>query len=151
MNFLTNNKEAFARGIQLINAVLSEQHQIKGEAIETYFLLLKDYDKDLYLQGILSLLKNEDLRYGAPSPAVIIQYINKENKVAERILEQLKMDILLYPEKPKYKPEIEALIEEAGGWDKLKNGSEKEFREVFVNGFLQKGGLLLGNDKKLIR
>jgi hypothetical protein len=132
-------KETFIRGLQLINSILSEQHQIKGSTIDTYYLILNEYDDNLYINAIMNLLKKEDLRYGAPSPATIINYINIENKSSEKALEifdYIKRDILLFgPRKPKYKKNIEKAIKEIGGWDKLRIANEyeiKKFEKSFV-------------------
>jgi hypothetical protein len=136
------NKEIFIRGIQLINSILSEQQQIKGSSIDTYYLILKDYNGEDYLNAILILLKNEDLRYGAPSPATIIKYIKKENSTEQKALEifsYLKRDILLFgPNKPRYKKNIEKAIKELGGWDRLRLANEyeiKQFEKIFVESY----------------
>jgi len=145
------NKETYIRGIQLINSVLSENQQIKGSSLDTYFLLLKEYDDKNYLNAVMNLLKKENLTYGAPSPATIIKYIEKESKTQEKALEifnRIKMDILLYGNKqPNYKKEIRNAISNIGGWNKLRNATEKEMEKLekeFIEEFnYQKSSLSL--------
>jgi len=136
------NEETFIRGIQLINSLLSENQQIKGSSIDTYFLILKEYNGEDYIQAILELLKKEDLRYGAPSPATIIKYIEKLRKKdikALEILDFIKRDIILYGSKmPKYKKEIRNAIEAVGGWNKIRFANEYEFKQIekdFIENF----------------
>jgi len=144
------NQETFIRGIQLLNSILSENQQIKGSTIDTYFLILKDFNSQEYIDAIMDILKKEDLRYGAPSPAVIIKYINKHSKKEDKALEifdYIKRDILLYGSKmPKYKQNIIAAINEIGGWNKLRNATDYEIKELqskFVDSFNQSDSLAL--------
>lgn len=127
-------KETFIRGIQLINSVMSESHQIKGSSFDTYFLVFGEYGDQEYINAIMNILKKENLTYGAPSPATIIKYIEKESKSNEKaleIFERIKIDILLYgSNQPKYKKEIKDAINSIGGWNKLRNATEKEMEKI---------------------
>jgi len=153
-------REEFIRGIQLINSVLSENNQISADStIDTYFLLLKDYNGKLYLNSIIELLKEEDLRFGPPSPSVIIKYIKKQSKdlniKALDIFEQIKRDIVLFGHRiPPYKKEIMSIIDKVGGLNKIrysdKNTLEKieeDFVKEYSNYMEQKARVLSSNTK----
>ena len=155
---LKMTREQFGRGLQLLNSVLSEKNQIIGSSIDTYFLILEKYKGKSYINAIMKILTNEDLRYGAPSPSMIIDYIKREERNSSKaleVLDRIKFDILLYPERPKYKKHILELIEQSGGFEVLRNGSEKglkDFESKFVEGFsLVDSGNLLEGVKDLIK
>jgi len=135
------NKEIFGRGLQLINAVSNNQIETQDQ-IEAYYLLLNDLDGQLYLKGVMALLKVKKNLYNPPTPAEIREYYEKElykDSDVENIIDYIRRDILLFGKRkrPKYKKEILSVIKKIGGWEyicSLNDVSflEKEFKKEFL-------------------
>ena len=131
-------KEQFGRGLQLINAVTTNQIETNDQ-IDVYYLLLGDLDGDTYLKAIIRLLKTKENMYSPPSPAEIIKYYEeeKDNELEiDNILDYIKRDILLRGKRkqPKYKKEIRKTIEALGGWNYLcstEDNIDKKFKKVY--------------------
>jgi hypothetical protein len=73
------DKKTFARGLQLINAILSKNSQIVSEdSIEAYYFLLKDLPPNEYLRGITNLMKDWTNPHYIPGPGEIKKYVELE-------------------------------------------------------------------------
>jgi len=78
MNNKVLNIETFAKGIELINTILAKNAKItNNETLDTYYILLQDINNELYMKGIISLLKSWENPHFIPSPAQIIEEVNK--------------------------------------------------------------------------
>lgn len=140
-------KEQFGRGLQLINAVTTNQLDTEDQ-IEAYFLLLNDLNGEQYLKGVVQLLKTKKNMYTPPSPAEIIEFYNKELESTlgiDNILDYIKRDILMFGKrhKPNYKKDILEVINKLGGWEYicgLENIEylEKSFKEEYKNIIINK-------------
>lgn len=65
-------KETFAKGLQLLNAVLTKTAQITAnETITIYWHSLEDLDDRDYIEGITFLVKNLDNPHFTPGPGAI--------------------------------------------------------------------------------
>lgn len=74
--FVTLSKQTFAQGIKLINAVLGKNCQLESkETLDSYYLLLQDLPDQLFLQGIINLMKNWDNPHFKPGPGEIRKQI----------------------------------------------------------------------------
>jgi len=148
-------KETFGRGIQMLNSVIPQNKNIVDEKLDVYYLILKDYSDEDYLSGIQDMLRNHKLEFGAPSPATIIEYIEKNSKdsVIDDIFRRIKMDIvLLGPENLQYEGRIQQALDKIGGVEVLR-GAEKEEIERIKREFSKEYKLLsteLPNKKKLL-
>jgi len=152
--------ETFGRGLQMINSLSKEDNQIEEDTeVNLYYMLLGEFTNEDYLNGVILLLKEEELHYGTPSPATIIKYINKamgSNSEAMDVLGYVRRDITMYGDKkPRYQDNVEAAIEAAGGWNKLRAATEydtknieKAFKEAFKPISNEEKALI--NDKKML-
>jgi len=69
-------KETFARGLQLINAILSKNAQIEVKStIESYYILLSDLPNQFFIQGVTNLMKNWNNPHFKPGPGEIRKYV----------------------------------------------------------------------------
>ncbi len=73
---VTLTKQTFAQGIKLINAVLGKNCQLDSkETLDSYYLLLQDLPDQLFLQGVVNLMKNWDNPHFKPGPGEIRKQI----------------------------------------------------------------------------
>jgi hypothetical protein len=136
--------EEFGRGLQLINSVCTKQIDT-DDTIETYYLLLKDLNKEDYLTAILDLLKTKENIYNPISPAEIRNKVSEKSKyIASQIFDQIKLDIIRYAETPKYNPEIELVLQDIGGIGKIKMANEKELS------YIERDFLKIMNDRGIL-
>lgn len=65
-------REPFARGLQLINSVLSKNSQIELKTtIDSYYLLLQDLPSGYFLEGVHALMKDWKNPHFKPGPGEI--------------------------------------------------------------------------------
>jgi len=73
------DKNTFARGLQLINAVLSKNAQIEtNDSIDSYYFLLKDLPAEYFLNGISNLMRSWKNPHFIPGPGEIREAVEKE-------------------------------------------------------------------------
>lgn len=66
------SKQTFARGLQLINAVLGKNSQIETTStLDSYYLLLKDLPDQCFLEGVVQLMKYWENPHFKPGPGEI--------------------------------------------------------------------------------
>jgi len=72
-------KEIFARGLQLINAILSKNSQIAiTSTIDSYYLLLNDLPNSYFLAGVKALMKEWKNPHFIPGPGEIRAAVENE-------------------------------------------------------------------------
>ena len=138
-------RETFGRGIQMLNSVIPQNKNIVDEKLDVYYLILKDYSDEDYLSGIQDMLRNHKLEYGAPSPATIIEYIEKNSQdlVGEEIFRRIKMDILLLgADKLSYDEGIRKAIDSIGGIQEFVMKDESEVKDKFIKAYRVESTLL---------
>lgn len=128
-------KETWARGVQIINAVMTEKGQINTpDTIEVYYQLLKDIDDKDFIEAVTLLMKEKTNIYIPPAPADIRNYVKKVRNVnskAREIFEYIKRDIILFGKNcPKYKKRILRALDSIGGWNKVRQSTEEELKKL---------------------
>ena len=72
------DKKIFARGVQLINSVLTKNSQINTrESLDSYYFLLADLLEEDFLLGVSNLMRNWTTTGFIPSPAEIREAVEK--------------------------------------------------------------------------
>jgi len=118
------------------------------QIIQVIEVTIDHWSKKPELAKHISISKILDQKFPERAAAVKRILESKTQEKALEIFNRIKMDILLYGNKqPNYKKEIRNAISNIGGWNKLRNATEKEMEKLekeFIEEFnYQKSSLSL--------